>query len=98
MRKHLLPNVVNTIVIIMTLEIAIVIQVEAALSFLGVGIPPPFSSWGNLLGGVLISGFRPPWWLVVFPGAMITMTILAFNLFGDALRDHLDPKLRGRLQ
>ncbi|MCH8186744.1 MAG: ABC transporter permease subunit [Chloroflexi bacterium] len=69
----------------------------AALSFLGLGIPPPDPSWGNMLGGILVASFKPPWWLVAFPGAAITVTILAFNLFGDALRDHLDPKLRGRL-
>ena len=70
---------------------------EAALSYLGLGVPPPNPSWGNMLGGILVASFKPPWWLVVFPGFAITLTILAFNLFGDALRDHLDPRLRGRL-
>ena len=98
MARHLAPQCVAPLLVIVTVHLGAAIYTEAALSFLGVGIPPPFSSWGNLLGGVLISGFRPPWWLVVFPGAMITLTILALNLFGDALRDHLDPKLRGRLQ
>jgi hypothetical protein len=69
-------------------------RVEAALSFVGAGVPPPTSSWGNMLGGVLAEAFKPPWWMVVFPGAAITITILAVNLFGDALRDFLDPKLR----
>jgi len=70
---------------------------EAALSFLGLGIPQPNPSWGNMLGGILANQFRPEWWLVIFPGLAITITILAFNLVGDALRDFLDPKLRGRL-
>ena len=98
MARHVAPQSLAPLLVIVSVHLGAAIYTEAALSFLGVGIPPPFSSWGNLLGGVLISGFRPPWWLVVFPGAMITMTILAFNLFGDALRDHLDPKLRERLQ
>ena len=98
MARHLAPQCVAPLLVIVTVHLGAAIYTEAALSFLGVGIPPPFASWGNLLGGVLISGFRPPWWLVVFPGAVITVTILALNLFGDALRDHLDPKLRGRLQ
>ncbi len=71
---------------------------EAALSFLGMGIPPPTPTWGNMLGGVLSNLYKPPWWMVVFPGVAITFTILAFNLLGDALRDHLDPRLRGRLE
>jgi ABC-type dipeptide/oligopeptide/nickel transport system permease subunit len=61
------------------------------------GIPPPAPSWGNMLGGVLAAAFRPPWWLVVFPGLAITLAIVAVNLFGDALRDFLDPKLRRRI-
>src|SRR5438034_732078 len=70
------------------------IFIEAALSFVGVGVPPPTPSWGNMLGGVLAEAFKPPWWMVVFPGTAITVTILAVNLFGDALRDFLDPKLQ----
>ena len=71
---------------------------EAALSFLGLGIPQPTPSWGNMLGGILADQFRPKWWLVLFPGMTISLTVLAFNLIGDALRDYLDPKLRGRLE
>ena len=52
---------------------------------------------GNMLGGVLSNIFKPPWWLVIFPGVAITITILAFNLMGDALRDYLDPRLRGKI-
>ena len=70
---------------------------EAALSFLGLGVPPPNPSWGNMLNSASNEFLNPLWWMVVFPGMAITLTILAFNLFGDALRDHLDPKLRGGL-
>ena len=69
----------------------------AALSFLGLGVPPPNPSWGNMLNSASNEFLNPLWWMVVFPGMAITLTILAFNLFGDALRDHLDSKLRGGL-
>ena len=63
----------------------------------GHGRSAPTPTWGNMLGGVLNELFQPPWWLVIFPGVAITITILAFNLLGDALRDYLDPRLRGHL-
>ncbi len=59
--------------------------------------PPPTPSLGNMLGGVLAQSFQPPWWLVIFPGTAIALTVLAANLLGDALRDFLDPKLIARL-
>jgi len=71
---------------------------EAALSFLGVGVPPPAPSWGNMLGGVLAQAFQPPWWMVLFPGIAITLTIMAANLLGDGLRDFMDPRLRRRVE
>jgi ABC-type dipeptide/oligopeptide/nickel transport system permease subunit len=95
---HIAPQVVAPLLIISAAGLGGAIFAEAALSFLGLGIPPPASSWGNMLGGVLVTSFNPPWWLVVAPGVAITLTILALNLFGDALRDYLDPKLRGRLR
>ena len=61
---------------------------------MGVGVPPPTPCWASMLGGVLAEAFKPRWWMVVFPGTAITVTILAANLFGDAQRDVLDPKLR----
>ena len=85
---------------VMLLHVApqcIAIFAEAALSFLGLGVPPPNPSWGNILNSASNEFLNPLWWMVVFPGMAITLTILAFNLFGDALRDHLDPKLRGGL-
>jgi ABC-type dipeptide/oligopeptide/nickel transport system permease subunit len=95
---HVAPQVVAPLLVIAAAGLGGAIFAEAALSFLGLGIPPPAPSWGYMLGGVLVTSFNPPWWLVVVPGLAITFTILALNLFGDALRDYLDPKLRGRLQ
>lgn len=98
MARHVAPQTIAPLLVVASASLGGAIFAEAALSYLGMGVPPPTPSWGNMLGGILIESFRPPWWLVVFPGAAITLTILAFNLVGDALRDHLDPKLRGRLQ
>jgi peptide/nickel transport system permease protein len=83
--------------VVLSLNLGAAIFAESALSFLGIGVPPPTPSWGNMLGGVLAEAFRPPWWIVLFPGLAITLTILCCNLVGDALRDFLDPKLRHRL-
>lgn len=97
MARHVAPQAVAPILIVATLHLGGAIFAESALSFLGLGIPPPAPSWGNMLGGVLAAAFRPPWWLVVFPGVAITLAIMAANLFGDSLRDFLDPKLRRRI-
>jgi peptide/nickel transport system permease protein len=93
MGRHILPNVLNTFMVLLTLHIGFVILVEASLSFLGAGIPPPTPSWGQMVAdgrGHIASA----WWLSVLPGAAITLVVLAFNLFGDWLRDWLDPRLR----
>ena len=93
---HIAPQAVAVYLVIFTASLGGAILTEAALSFLGVGIPPPTPSWGNILGEA--SNIYPPhWWIVVSPGVLITITVLAFNLFGDGLRDVLDPKLRGKL-
>lgn len=97
MAQHITPQCVAPILVLTSASLGGAIFAEASLSFLGLGIPQPTPSWGNMLGGVLANQFRPQWWLVIFPGLTITLTILAFNLVGDALRDHLDPKLRGRI-
>ena len=97
MLRHVAPQCIAPLLVVASLNLGIAIFAEAALSFLGVGIPPPTPSWGNMLGGVLAEAFRPPWWIVLFPGLAITITILACNLLGDALRDFLDPRLRQRL-
>ncbi len=98
MRLHIAPQCVAPILVVATLHLGAAIFAESALSFLGMGIPPPAPSWGNMLGGVLAAAFKPPWWLVVFPGVAITIAIMAANLMGDALRDFLDPKLKKRLE
>ncbi len=91
--QHLFPNIFNSVVVLATLQIGWAIVVESALSFLGAGIPPPEPTWGNLVAegrDVLDSA----WWISVFPGLAIMLMVLSFNLFGDWLRDVLDPKLR----
>lgn len=97
MWQHITPQCIAPILVLTSASLGGAIFAEAALSFLGLGIPQPNPSWGNMLGGVLANQFRPQWWLVIYPGLTITITILALNLVGDALRDHLDPKLRGRI-
>lgn len=97
MARHVAPQVTAPILVVASLHLGGAIFAESALSFLGLGIPPPDPSWGNMLGGVTAAAFRPPWWLVVFPGLAITFAIMTANLFGDALRDFLDPKLRQRI-
>ncbi len=93
MRKHLLPNLINTIVIIMTLEVAIVILAEASLSFLGVGVPAGTASWGRMItdGRTFMN---QAWWLIWLPGLSLLIVSLTGNLMGDWLRDALDPRLR----
>ncbi len=95
--RHIAPQCIAPFLVIVSANIGVAITTEAGLSFLGIGIPPPTPTWGNMLGGVLAESFKPPWWLVVFPGVALTSTVLAANLFGDALRDFLDPRLRGRI-
>ncbi len=97
MIRHVTPQTIAPLLVLVSASLGSAIFAEAALSFLGMGIPPPAPSWGNILGGTLQQSFKPPWWLALFPGMAITFTILALNLFGDGLRDFLDPKLRGRL-
>lgn len=97
MIRHVAPQTVAPALVLVSASLGGAIFAEAALSFLGMGVPPPAPSWGNILGGTLAQSFKPPWWMALFPGLAITFTILALNLFGDALRDYLDPKLRGRL-
>ena len=95
MFRHILPQCVAPYLILATTHLGVAIVIEASLGFLGVGIPPPTPTWGNMLSDALNSGLVPPWWLVLFPGLAITVTVLAFNLLGDGIRDLLDPRLRG---
>ena len=91
--RHLLPNTLNTLVVLVTLQIGYVIIVEASLSFLGAGIPPPTPAWGSMIaeGREFVTS---AWWVSMFPGLAILLVVLAFNLLGDWLRDTFDPKLR----
>ena len=93
--KHVLPNVLPSIIVRATLGISTAILDAAALGFLGLGVQPPAAEWGDMLGRGRNELFRAPW-LMIFPGLAITLTVLAFNLLGDGVRDGLDPKARKR--
>ncbi|MCH9672454.1 MAG: ABC transporter permease [Gammaproteobacteria bacterium] len=97
MLVHVLPQCIAPFLILATTHLGVAIIIEASLGFLGVGIPPPTPTWGNMLADALNAGLVPPWWLVLFPGLAITITVLAFNLLGDGIRDALDPRLRGAM-
>jgi len=92
MAFHVLPQCLAPYLVLATTHLGVAIIIEAALGFLGVGIPPPTPTWGNMLADSLTS-LVPHWWLVFFPGLAITVTVLAFNLLGDGIRDTLDPRL-----
>ncbi|MGH2377924.1 MAG: ABC transporter permease [Candidatus Limnocylindria bacterium] len=94
MVKHILPNVMPLIIVLAAIDIGVIILIESALSYLGLGINPPTPSWGNMLTNAQ-SYFNLAWWLVISPGAMIFLTVLTLYLIGDGLRDALDPRLRG---
>jgi peptide/nickel transport system permease protein len=94
---HILPNLASDVVVLASLWMASAIRTEASLSFIGLGVKPPIATWGNMIR----EGFDhilDAWWLIVFPCMAILLTVLALNLLGDALRDSLDPKLRGEGQ
>ncbi|ADO44206.1 oligopeptide ABC transporter permease protein (plasmid) [Ketogulonicigenium vulgare Y25] len=93
MARHILPNVMTPVLVVGTLELARIIVMDAALSFLGLGVQPPTPSWGRMLadGRVYITS---AWWVVTFPGLAIALTVLSVNLLGDWLRDYFDPKAR----
>lgn len=89
--KHILPNVIAPIIVIASLNISGAILGGATLSFLGLGPQPPTPEWGSMLADGRMN-LRTAWWMMVFPGAMMTMFVLATNIFGDGLRDALDPR------
>jgi peptide/nickel transport system permease protein len=93
-RRHILPNVMNTTMVLASLTVGVVIIAEASLSFLGVGVPPPQPAWGLMLAEARPTLMAGRWWLTVFPGACILLVVLATQLFGDWLRVRLDPQLR----
>ena len=93
MAKHLFPGVMNTVIVLATLQVGIVILLEAILSFLGAGVPPPTPAWGSMVADGR-DRIATAWWISTIPGLAITLTVLALNLFGDWLRDAFDPTLR----
>ncbi len=90
---HLFPGTINTLIVVATLQVGIVILVEATLSFLGAGVPPPDPAWGSMVADGR-DRLVDAWWVATMPGIAILITVMSLNLFGDWLRDTLDPKLR----
>jgi peptide/nickel transport system permease protein len=93
--RHVLPNVMATVIILATIGLGTVILAESALSFLGFGIPPPYPSWGGMLSGSGRTFMYHAPWMALWPATAISLAVFGFNMFGDALRDLLDPRLRG---
>jgi len=93
--RHVLPNIMATVIVMFSILVPFIILAEASLSFLGFGVPPPTPSWGGMLTG---SGraymFMNPW-IVIWPGLALSIVVYGINIFGDAVRDILDPRLRG---
>jgi len=92
--RHILPNVIGTVVVNATFQVADAILTVAALSFLGLGVPPPAANWGSMLSSGVDFTFAGYWWLIYPAGFAIVVTVVAFNLVGDALREALDVRLR----
>lgn len=96
MLRHILPNTFGPMMVVATTMIGSAIVIEASLSFLGVGLPPHIISWGGMLSGQILMDFASAPWIGIFPGMALTLVVFAINVFGDALRDVFDPRLRGR--
>ena len=94
-RRHILPNTIGPFIVLTTAQFGGAILVEAALSFLGLGVPEPYPSWGRMLSVSAAEFAKKAPWLVIFPGGAISLVVFASNLLGDAIRDKLDPRLRG---
>lgn len=97
MLRHILPNSMAPYLILASIALGGAILTEASLSFLGLGVPPPHASWGRMLTGAAVELALVAPWLLIIPGLAIMLLVLGFNLFGDALRDVWDPRLRGRI-
>ncbi len=91
--KHIFPNIVNTLVVLMTMSVGLVILVEASLSFLGAGVPPPTPTWGAMVSEGR-DKFASAWWISLFPSLAIGLVVLSGNFLGDWIRDKMDPRLR----
>jgi peptide/nickel transport system permease protein len=96
MFRTILPNIVAPLTVIASFNVASVILAEASLSFLGLGVPPQTPTWGSMLAQSRDQLIANRWWLAVFPGMAIVVTVLSFNIIGDWLRDLLDPRLKER--
>jgi peptide/nickel transport system permease protein len=94
--RHVLPNCIAPFIVVAASALGYAILSEAALSFLGLGTPPPEPSWGVMLSGSTQTYMKQAPWLAIFPGLAITLAIFGVNFIGDALRDAIDPRLRGR--
>jgi peptide/nickel transport system permease protein len=92
--RHMVPNVFAPFIIMFTAFVAQAILLEASLSFLGLGVTEPTPAWGLMLAGNAADFYREAPWMIIFPGLAISLSVFAFNLFGDALRDHLDPRFK----
>jgi peptide/nickel transport system permease protein len=92
--RHIVPNVVAPYLIMLTAYVAQAILLEASLSFLGLGVTEPTPAWGLMLSGAAIDFYQQAPWMIIFPGVAISLAVFAFNLFGDSLRDWLDPKIK----
>lgn len=93
--RYVIPNVMAPIIVIATIGLGFAILAESALSFLGLGVPPPYPSWGEMLSGSGRSYMHKAPWMAIWPGVAISLAVFGFNMLGDALRDLLDPRLRG---
>ena len=93
--RYILPNIMAPIIIIATISLGVAILAESTLSFLGLGVPPPYPSWGEMLSGSGRSYMHKAPWMATWPGVAISLAVFGFNMLGDALRDLLDPRLRG---
>ncbi len=94
--RHIFPNILAPIIVVATIELGLMIIFEAALSFLGLGVQPPTPSWGSMLADGR-NYVATAWWLAIFPGVAIMLTVLAINLLGDWARDVLDPRMQTNL-
>jgi len=97
MLRHLLPNIMPMVIVLFSINMGGMILTEASLSFLGLGLPPPYPSWGGMISGEGRSNMLLAPWMMLWPGAVLSLVVFGINMFGDALRDLLDPRLRGGL-